>query len=155
MDKIVFINTGYEVITAAISAAILAQILKVLLYVLVNKKFNFKIITTTGGMPSSHSAGVCALAMSVCLISGFDSVSFAIASGYAVVVMYDAAGVRRAAGKTAATLNRLVRDLSEQNKEPNPYEVLKELLGHIPKEVVCGAILGIAVAISVHALLSL
>lgn len=149
------LNTGYEVIASGIFAAILAQVLKVLLYILVNKKINFKIITTTGGMPSSHSAGVCGLATSVCLICGFDSVSFAIASGYAVVVMYDAAGVRRAAGKTAATLNRLVRDLSEQNKEPNPYEVLKELLGHTPKEVVCGAILGVMVAFFMHALLSL
>ena len=155
MYNITLVNTGYEVMASGIFAAVLAQVLKVLLYILVNKKINFKIITTTGGMPSSHSAGVCALATSVCIICGFDSIPFAIAAGYAIVVMYDAAGVRRAAGKTAATLNRLVRDLSEQNKEPNPYEVLKELLGHTPKEVLCGALLGIAVAFSFHALLSL
>ncbi len=150
-----FLNTGYEALCAGLSAAILAQILKVLLYILVNKKIDFKIITTTGGMPSSHSAGVIGLTTAVGLINGFDSVIFAVSLGFSMVVMYDAAGVRRAAGKTAATLNRLVKDFTENTEIGHPYELLKELLGHTPKEVICGAILGCFVAFALHNLLLL
>lgn len=142
-------NTGYEALLSGVGCAILAQILKVIFYYIKNKKINFKIFTTTGGMPSSHSGGIVGLATSTGLISGFDSVSFAIASGLAIVVMYDAAGVRRAAGKTAATLNRVVRELCEHN-ETDPYGTLKELLGHTPKEVIAGAIFGIAFAYCLH-----
>jgi len=142
-------NTGYEAIIAGLGCAISAQILKVIFHFLKNKKINFKIFTTTGGMPSSHSGGVVSLAVSIGLISGFDSTSTAIAAGLAIVVMYDAAGVRRAAGKTAATLNRVVRELCEHN-ETNPYMTLKELLGHTPMEVIMGALYGVAFSYFMH-----
>ena len=111
---------------------------------------NFKIFTTTGGMPSSHTAGVIALSTSVALIEGFDSLIFAVSLGFSLVIMQDAAGLRRAAGKTAATLNRLVDEFVQKNKEVKPYTALKELLGHTPLEVFCGMILGIVVPMIVH-----
>lgn len=143
------INTGYEVITAGFLAAIIAQIIKFFTFILVHKRINFKCLTTTGGMPSSHSAGVCALATTVGLLTGFDSVEFAISFGFAMVVMYDAAGVRRAAGKIAATLNKIREEFYKHNTQA-AGEKLKELLGHTPIEVFVGAMLGIAVAYGLH-----
>ncbi len=143
-------NTGLEAILSGISAACLAQILKVFIFIVMHKKIDFKIFTTTGGMPSSHSAGVAALTVSVGLIEGFSSISFAIALGFTLVVLQDAQGIRRAAGKTAATLNRLVDEWKIHTNETKPYEVLKELLGHTPFEVLMGMILGAFIAILVH-----
>ena len=148
------LNTGYEVIFAGVAAAFLAQVVKIFVHLIVHRKLNFKLISTTGGMPSSHSAGVIALSTSVGVIEGFSSVAFAIALGFSIVVMYDAAGLRRAAGKTAATLNRLVKDIFEHSNDAKPYETLKELLGHTPFEVFCGALFGIVIALSIHTLLS-
>ena len=144
-------NTGIEAMLAGIMAACIAQILKVLIFIFIHKKINFKIFTTTGGMPSSHSAGVIALATSVGIVEGITSVEFAISLGFALIIMQDAAGLRRAAGKTAATLNRVVQEFVEHH-ETKPYEVLKELLGHTPFEVFCGAALGVFVAFAVHML---
>ncbi len=144
-------NTGIEAMLAGIMAACIAQILKVLIFIFIHKKINFKIFTTTGGMPSSHSAGVVALTTSVGLIEGFYSISFAIALGFSLVVIQDAQGLRRAAGKTAATLNRLVSEWNLHNEQTTkPYEVLKELLGHTPLEVLMGIFLGIAISFFVH-----
>ena len=101
-------------------------------------------------MPSSHTAGVIALSTSVALVEGIDSMLFAVSIGFSLVIMQDAAGLRRAAGKTAATLNRLVDEFVQKNQEVKPYAVLKELLGHTPLEVFAGAILGIAIAFLFH-----
>ena len=89
-------NTGYEVIFVAFSGIVLAQFVKCFLHLLVKRSLDLRLFTTTGGMPSSHSAGVMGLSTAVGLIRGFDSIEFAIALGYAFIVMYDAAGVRRA-----------------------------------------------------------
>ena len=145
-----FFNTGYEAIFCGLSAAIIAQLIKVITYLCTHKKINFKIFTTTGGMPSSHTAGVIALSTSVALIEGLDSIAFAISIGFSLVIMQDAAGLRRAAGKTAATLNRLVDEFVQKNQEVKPYAVLKELLGHTPLEVFCGMVLGMVVSLLVH-----
>lgn len=145
-----FYNTGFEAIFAGLFAAMLAQLIKVVTYLCTHKKINFKIFTTTGGMPSSHTAGVIALSTSVALIEGIDSMLFAVSIGFSLVIMQDAAGLRRAAGKTAATLNRLVDEFVQKNQEVKPYAVLKELLGHTPLEVFCGMILGILVSLIVH-----
>ncbi len=155
MHNLIILNTGWEALISAIGAAFLAQVIKVVLYFTSHKKINFKIITTTGGMPSSHSAGVLGLSISVGIIAGYSSLFFAISLGYAIVVMYDAAGLRRAAGKTAATLNRLVKEYTESNTQTAPYEVLKELLGHTPSQVIVGAILGTCTAYCVHGLMLL
>ncbi|MBR2069706.1 MAG: divergent PAP2 family protein [Candidatus Gastranaerophilales bacterium] len=150
MENIEFFNTGYEALFCGLLSAFIAQFIKVITYIFTHKKINFKIFTTTGGMPSSHTAGVIALSVSVALIEGFDSIAFAISLGFSLIVMQDASGVRRAAGKTAATLNRLVDEFVQKNKEVKPYEALKELLGHTPLEVFCGMILGIIVPLVVH-----
>ena len=145
-----FYGTGYEVLFSGIFAAFSAQALKVLFYFFAHRKLNFKIFTTTGGMPSSHTAGVIALSASAGLVEGFNSVVFAVSMGFAIVVMQDAAGLRRAAGKTAATLNRLVKEITEQKNEITPHVALKELLGHTPLEVFCGAIYGIFIACLIY-----
>ena len=111
---------------------------------------NFKIFTTTGGMPSSHTAGVIALSTSIAIIDSIDSLLFEVSIGFSLVIMQDAAGLRRAAGKTAATLNRLVDEFVQKNQEVKPYAALKELLGHTPLEVFCGMLLGIAVPFVIH-----
>ncbi len=142
-------NSGYEALTAGVLAAFLAQVLKFFIFTLKTKKVNFKIFTTTGGMPSSHSAGVMGLSTSVGIISGFDSVVFAIAFGYALITMYDAAGLRRAAGKTAACLNRMMEDFYKHDVKAMGGK-LKELLGHTPLEVIMGAIFGVVFAYYYH-----
>lgn len=95
-------------------------------------------------MPSSHSAFVTSLATGVGLVEGSDSTLFALAAVFALIVMYDAAGVRRAAGKQARVLNAIIEDLNRRELHP---ERLRELLGHTPVEVVAGALLGVLVAI--------
>lgn len=150
MGEFQFFNTGFEAITCGLLAAIIAQSIKVVTYLCTHKKINFKIFTTTGGMPSSHTAGVIALSTSIAIIDGIDSLLFAVSIGFSLVIMQDAAGLRRAAGKTAATLNRLVDEFVQKNQEVKPYAALKELLGHTPLEVFCGMLLGIAVPLIIH-----
>lgn len=142
-------NTGYEALSAGILAAFFAQVIKFFIFTIKTKKVNFKIFTTTGGMPSSHSAGVMGLATSVGIIEGFGSVFFAIAIGFALITMYDAAGVRRAAGKTAACLNRMMDDFYKHDVQAIGGK-LKELLGHTPFEVIMGALFGIVFAYCYH-----
>ncbi len=142
-------NSGYEVLLTGLLAAFIAQVIKFFIFTIKSQKVNFKIFTTTGGMPSSHSAGVMGLSTSVGLISGFDSLIFAVALGFSLVTMYDAAGVRRAAGKTAACLNRMMEDFYKHDVQAIGGK-LKELLGHTPFEVIMGAIFGVVFAIYFH-----
>jgi acid phosphatase family membrane protein YuiD len=142
-------NTGYEVISEGIASAFLAQVVKFFIFTIKTKRINFKIFTTTGGMPSSHSAGVMAVSTAVGIIEGFSSVIFAVAIGYSLITMYDAAGVRRAAGKTAACLNRMMDDFYNHDVQALGGK-LKELLGHTPFEVIMGAIFGIVFAYCYH-----
>lgn len=135
------------IIVAIISWAI-AQIIKIVKDIAVNKSFDPELIFSSGGMPSSHSSFVVSMAITVGLDNGFDSPFFAIAFVLAVVVMYDAAGVRRAAGKQAAALNVLLDKLDNLNL--NIDERFKELLGHTPIQVIAGALLGIIVAAIAH-----
>lgn len=142
-------GTGYEVILVAFSGIVTAQIIKFLLHLIIKRSMDLRLFTTTGGMPSSHSAGVMGLSTAVGLIKGFDSIEFAIALGYAFIVMYDAAGVRRAAGKQAACLNKIIMDLYNQDLQEAGGK-LKELLGHTPMQVFAGAIYGVAYAFLMH-----
>ncbi len=127
---------------AALLAWAIAQGTKIILTLIVDRRFDATRIVGTGGMPSSHSALTMALTFSVGKQYGFDSPLFAIALIFSFVVMYDAAGIRRAAGKQAEILNMLIlhHQLPDGKK-------LKELLGHTPLEVAVGAILGIAVGL--------
>ena len=152
MDLSQIFNTGYEVIFTAFSAIITAQIIKCIVFLIIKRKIDLRLFTTTGGMPSSHSAGVMGLSTAVGLINGFNSVNFAIALGFACIVMYDAAGVRRAAGKQAACLNKIIMDIYKQDLAEAGGK-LKELLGHTPMQVFVGATYGVFYAIGVHHLL--
>jgi acid phosphatase family membrane protein YuiD len=149
------LNTGIEVIIASFVGAFIAQLLKFAFYWFSHEKFNFKILTVTGGMPSSHSSFATALSTSVGMIKGFSSVEFAIALGFAMVIMYDAAGLRRSAGKMAAVLNKLVDDIYSDKPAKVTHERLMELLGHTPLEVFMGALLGIVLALAVHLILTI
>lgn len=100
----------------------------------------------SGGMPSSHAATVMATCVSCGLIYGFDSPFFAISAVLSVVVMKDATGVRREAGKQAEIINQVTRELNKERKKPTFEETLKELLGHTPLQVAAGAVLGIVMA---------
>lgn len=142
-------NTGYEVIICGLASAFLAQVIKFILFTIRSKHINFKIFTTTGGMPSSHSAGVMGLSTIVGILNGFDSVIFAACLGFSLIIMYDAAGLRRAAGKTAASLNRMMEDFYHHDLQSVGGK-LKELLGHTPLEVFVGAIFGILFAYLFH-----
>ena len=123
-----------------------AQLLKGAVSLIVYRRFDIRRFTGSGGMPSSHSAMVTALALSTALNSGFDSPVFGVAVMFAFVVMYDAAGVRRAAGRQAKKINEIMEHLLVEGKGIT-QEQLKELLGHSPLEVIAGAILGATVAL--------
>ena len=142
-------GTGIEALLIAIASAFTAQCAKFLLHLITKREFDLTKFTTTGGMPSSHSAGVVALAIMIGVISGFTSVDFALATGFSLVVMYDASGVRRAAGKQAACLNKIIQDFYKHDVAKFGGR-LKELLGHTPLQVVMGALYGVAFALGVH-----
>ena len=147
------LNTGYEALACGLLSAFFAQLIKFCIFTISSRKINFKIFTTTGGMPSAHSAGVMGLSVSVGIITGFDSIPFAVALGYALIIMYDAAGLRRAAGKTAACLNKMMDDFYNHDLQAVGGK-LKELLGHTPLEVFVGATFGILFAFAFHAYLA-
>lgn len=119
------------------------QTFKVIWDLVETKKFNFKRILGAGGMPSSHSAVVMCLAIMIGKQFGFDSPYFALSMVFAFIVMYDAAGVRRAAGKQATLLNKIVNTPGLTGLEVQ--EKLVEVLGHTPIQVFVGALIGIFV----------
>lgn len=127
---------------AAIISWAAAQAIKIVLTLITEKRFDASRIVGTGGMPSSHSSFTMALSFSVGKYHGFDSPLFAVALIFSFVTMYDAQGIRRAAGKHAEILN----DLIQEHKMPDIGE-LKELLGHTPLEVAAGAVLGILIGL--------
>src|SRR5918912_3779431 len=132
-------------LTPALLSWGIAQALKVLLTSFRERRLNLRVLAETGGMPSSHAAIVMGLTSAVGRVNGVTSAAFAIALIFSVVVMYDAQGVRRAAGRQAAVLNRLVDDIV--SLRPITDDRLRELLGHTPFEVLVGAALGIAVGL--------
>lgn len=124
---------------------IIAQSIKVILGVIREKRFNFKWFTGAGGMPSSHAAGVSALATSIGVTYGFDSALFAITLTFTLIVLFDAQGVRLATGKQARILNNMLDDIYWKKRLDE--EKLKELIGHTPVEVWAGMFLGILISL--------
>ncbi len=119
----------------------ITQILKVLIILVQERRLAWNYFTTSGGMPSSHSATVCALCTSIAMIEGTGSVFFSIATVLAIIVMYDAAGIRQSVGQQSVIINRIVKS--------HKYDVereLRELIGHTPIQVIVGGILGILIA---------
>ena len=133
------------ILFSALISWLVAQVLKTIIYSIKFKTFNFERLVGSGGMPSSHTATVIALATSIAIIEGMDSTYFAIAVILAGLVMYDATGVRRAAGEQAKVLNRLVFEHRDKDHPIKADKVLKEFLGHTPLEVFGGAIIGILI----------
>jgi hypothetical protein len=129
----------------ALVACLIAQVSKLCVEYVRNRKVTFRTLVETGGMPSAHSALVTALATGIGQTQGWDSTQFAIAALFAIIVMYDAAGVRQAAGKQARILNQMMDEFFQGPHQFNE-ERLKELLGHTPVQVLVGLFLGIGVA---------
>jgi acid phosphatase family membrane protein YuiD len=130
---------------APLVAWVIAQAAKVILTSVRQRRLNLRVLAETGGMPSSHAAIVMGMTTAVGKYAGVASAAFAIALIFSFVVMYDAAGLRRAAGRQAAILNRLVEDLVHMRGMQE--QRLRELLGHTPVEVLVGAMLGIVVGL--------
>jgi len=146
MDENFFIQIfKNKVLLATLLSWLVAQTLKVILGVIRQKRFDFRWFLGTGGMPSSHAAGVCALATAVGLTFGFYSPLFAVTLVFTIIVMFDAQGVRRTVGKQAEILNKILDDIYWRGKVSE--DRLKELLGHTPIEVLAGTILGIVIAL--------
>ncbi|RLD55528.1 MAG: divergent PAP2 family protein [Bacteroidetes bacterium] len=137
---------GNRILDIVVVSLVVAQTLKVLFYLFKEKKLNFRKYLDTGSMPSSHSASVSSLATAVGISEGVESVFFAISIIFAVVVMYDATGVRRAVGKQAVVLNKMIDNIRKKENAILFEENLKELIGHTPLEVLAGALLGVAIA---------
>ncbi|BDU49898.1 divergent PAP2 family protein [Haliovirga abyssi] len=137
---------GNGILDIVFVAWFIAQGYKVISSVFKEKKLNFKRFIETGGMPSSHTASVVSLLTAIGIKNGISSTEFAITFVFAMIVMYDSSGVRRAAGKQASVLNRIVDDLWKKDGKRIMENDLKELLGHTPVEVFAGAILGVVVA---------
>ncbi len=140
-----FINPTF---LAALSGWIVAQGAKMIIFFIKKGKFNISFIASTGGMPSAHSSMVSALATSVALRTGMDSAVFAVTLAFALVVMFDAQSVRRAAGLQAHLLNQLIEELFKEHKLSE--QKLVELLGHTRLEVVLGMIMGLLTALLIH-----
>ncbi len=124
----------------------LAQLLKVLIILIQKRQLDLRYLVISGGMPSAHSAVVTGLATSVALIQGFGSVAFGISAILAVVVMYDAAGLRQSVGKQSIVLNRILRELRDRRPVTELGRDFREFIGHTQFEVMMGGLLGIVVA---------
>ncbi|MCX5696794.1 MAG: divergent PAP2 family protein [Candidatus Omnitrophica bacterium] len=134
-----------KIFMTTLAAWIIAQMVKVTLGVMREKRFDFRWFIGTGGMPSSHAAGASCLATAIGLEFGFDTVYFALAAAFALVVMFDAQGVRRATGRQARILNKITEDIYWQGKIKEHR--LRELVGHTPMEVIVGFLLGVTIAV--------
>jgi uncharacterized protein len=131
-------------LVAALAATGLAQVIKVGLVALTERRWAFERLLETGGMPSSHSAAVMGLTTAIGFVEGWGSPFFALALVFGSIVMYDATGIRRAAGMHAQLINDLVNELAHLFDEGFQPQALKTLLGHTYPQVVVGAIIGVA-----------
>lgn len=134
------------VLVTALCASLLAQLIKVLLNLFTFHRFIAERIWGAGGMPSSHSATVCAMVVATGRYCGVGSSQFAIAAVLSIIVMYDAMGVRYETGEQAKLLNRMFSEWMDQGAASFPFlggKKLKEMVGHTPIEVLTGAVLGV------------
>ncbi len=145
MDAIIQIFYNYPLMVA-VTGWMTAQVIKTILTLIVTRELNWERMVGAGGMPSAHSASVCGLTLAIARSAGVADPLFAISFLFAGVVMYDAIGVRRAAGEQAKRLN-LMAKTSEEGEDDSLTGMLKESLGHTPLEVLAGALLGIVIAL--------
>jgi len=144
MPNAVNFLTGNLILNLSILAWATAQVLKFFVNLATSGERDWRYLLTGGGMPSSHSATVCACASSVCYLYGYTSPLFSIAAILAIVVMYDAFNVRQETGKQARILNYMMEHWNQMKPEELFDRALKELVGHTPLQVFMGALLGIA-----------
>ena len=136
---------------SAVSGWLAAQILKMFTGIFRLRKFSVRAaLFGTGGMPSSHAASVSALCTSLVVTEGFASPMFAIAALFCIIVMTDAVGVRQETGKQSKALNLILKDMFKEQPPEAFSENFRELIGHTPLQVACGAITGVAIAILLH-----
>ncbi len=135
-----------DIINATVIAWVIAQVLKLFTHYDSEGKFDFKRIWGSGGMPSSHSAGMSAMSVMVLRLCGFTSTEFAISLIISVIVMYDARGVRRATGEHATIINKMM-SLYNGGESIFGDKYLKELIGHTPFQVFMGALLGVIIGV--------
>jgi len=140
-----------RVLIAGVFAWVVGQFLKFPLEYIFNKRWNWGIMFSSGGMPSSHSALVTAVALSIGFQDGFDTSLFALAMAMAMIIIYDAAGVRRQAGIHAERINEIMKSFIESRQFQE--EDLKEMLGHTPFEVIAGVLLGFFISLTLFGLL--
>jgi uncharacterized protein len=133
-----------RVLIAGLIAWALAQVIKIPLYFLQTRRWNWALLLTTGGMPSSHSALMTAITLAIGLYYGFDHPTFALGVAVTMIVTYDAAGVRQQAGIHAQRINLIIDELMRGH--PINENDLREVLGHTPLEVAGGILLGLVVA---------
>ena len=124
----------------------ITQVLKVIVVLVQERRIAWNYFFTSGGMPSAHTATVCALCTSIAMMVGTGSVFFAIAVVLAVIVMYDAAGVRQSVGQQSAMLNRIIKEIKFKTSRLEREKDLREFIGHTPFQVFIGALLGIFIA---------
>ena len=139
-----------RIFMASVSGWLVAQILKTIIHMWFNRKFVAERLVGSGGMPSSHSATVCALAAAAGMEYGGGSFQFAMAAVFAIVVMYDAIGVRRETGIQARVLTEMMELFTKMGKEMSVEDKLKEFVGHTPLQVLMGALLGILIAVLMY-----
>lgn len=147
---------------AALLGILLAQFIKIPVTYFFTRKLDWTLMTSTGSMPSSHSAAVTSLTTAIAFESGLDSPLFAVSAIFAVIVMFDATGIRYQAGKQAVIINQMRIDFQtfveeakgwQKKDEEQKIEELKTLLGHKPSEVFVGALLGIFISIVIYTMI--
>jgi len=144
---------NYPELITCITAWLVSSILKIPVFFLMHRKFNVMLAFGTGGMPSSHAATMTGTTLAIGLFSGFDHPAFAIAVAISMIVIYDAAGVRREAGFHAEALNKLIDEWFVITKTPvADQKRLKVMLGHTPIEVVGGVLTGLVTALVLWAI---
>jgi uncharacterized protein len=144
---------------AALFGIIFAQFIKIPIKFLITRKLDWKLMTSTGGMPSSHSAAVTSLTTAIAYETGIDSPLFAVSAIFAVIVMFDATGIRFQAGQQAVIINQMrvdfqtfVQEAKGWQKKDGEQKIqeLKTLLGHKPSEVFAGAVTGVIISIIIY-----
>lgn len=141
---------GNRVLINGVAAWVIAQILKTVIYAIINRKLHVRRLVGDGGMPSSHSATVTAIATTCGLSFGLGSFEFGVTVILAFIVMHDAMGVRKETGKQAKVLNEMIEFIDSMGKDLSPEEKLKEFVGHTPMQVFAGAVLGFIIALTIR-----
>jgi len=135
-----------NIIIVSVCAWALSQTIKVLIGLIRKRQIDLRYFVSSGGMPSAHSATVSALATAVAMIEGIDSVAFGISVILAVIVMYDAAGVRQSVGRQSIILNRIIAELRDRRPIAELEHNLRVFIGHTPFQVIVGSVMGIILA---------